>query len=97
MIFALTRTRRAALVPVAVGASIAGAYRFTSSTSFANPAVSIARMFSDTFAGISPGSVLPFLVAQVIGTGAAILLLRYLVRFNVEDDDLQEKRRADNL
>lgn len=96
VIFALTRTRRAALVPLAVGAYIAGAYWFTSSTSFANPAVTIARMFSDTFAGISPGSVLPFLVAQLIGAGVAILVLRYLYPFGSEDEDLQENTRDDN-
>lgn len=96
VIFALTRTRRAALVPLAVGAYIAGAYWFTSSTSFANPAVTIARMFSDTFAGISPGSVLPFLVAQLIGAGVAILVLRYLYPFGSEDEDLQENTRDDD-
>ena len=90
VIFALTRTRRATLVPAAVGAYIAGAYWFTSSTSFANPAVTIARMFSDTFAGISPGSVVPFLVAQLVGTGAALLVLRYLYPSIAADGDLQE-------
>ena len=57
VIFALVQTRRAALAPAAVGAYIAAAYFFTSSTSFANPAISIGRMFSDTFAGIAPASV----------------------------------------
>nr|WP_210767685.1 aquaporin [Cellulomonas humilata] len=67
VIFALVRSSRAALVPAAVAAWIGAAYWFTSSTSFANPAVTVGRMFSDTFAGIAPGSVPPFLLAQVVG------------------------------
>ncbi|GEL99789.1 aquaporin [Cellulomonas terrae] len=69
LIFALVRSNRAALVPAAVAAWIGAAYWFTSSTSFANPAVTVGRMFSDTFAGIAPGSVPPFLLAQVLGAG----------------------------
>jgi glycerol uptake facilitator-like aquaporin len=61
-----------------VGAYIAGAYWFTSSTSFANPAVTIARTLSDTFAGIAPGSVGPFILAQALGTGLAIAVVRIL-------------------
>jgi glycerol uptake facilitator-like aquaporin len=65
-------------VAVAVAAYIGAAYWFTSSTSFANPAVTIGRIFSDTFAGIAPASVLPFLAAQLIGAavgiGVALLL-----------------------
>jgi glycerol uptake facilitator-like aquaporin len=63
------------LIAVAVAAWIGSAYFFTSSTSFANPAVTIGRMFSDTFAGIAPTSVLPFIFAQIIGAalGAAIV------------------------
>ena len=57
MIFALARTGRAATAPAAVGAYIGAAYWFTSSTSFANPAITVGRMFSDTFAGIAPASV----------------------------------------
>ena len=57
VIFALVRTRRAATAPAAVGAYIGAAYLFTSSTSFANPALSIGRMFSNTFAGIAPAAV----------------------------------------
>ena len=57
VIFALARTRRAPLAPAAVGAYIGAAYFFTSSTSFANPAITVGRMFSDTFAGIAPASV----------------------------------------
>jgi arsenate reductase len=67
VIFALARSKRAALIPAAVGAYIAAAYFFTSSTSFANPAITVGRMFSDTFAGIAPGSAPWFIGAQVIG------------------------------
>lgn len=90
VIFALVRSKRTAAIPWAVGAYIAGAYWFTSSTSFANPAVTIARMFSDTFAGIAPASVLPFLVAQLLGTVAAVFALRYLYPLVAADDDLRE-------
>ena len=65
-------------VPVLVGLYITAAYWFTSSTSFANPAVAIARMFSDSFAGISPTSVLPFILAQVLGGLAGFLTSRRL-------------------
>jgi arsenate reductase len=78
VIFALARTRRAATAPAAVGAYIGAAYWFTSSTSFANPAISIGRMFSDTFAGIAPASVPPFIVAQLVGGLVAIGVLRVL-------------------
>ena len=67
VIVALARTGRAALSAVAVAAWIGAAYWFTSSTSFANPAVTIARMFSDTFAGISPASTPMFVLAQIVG------------------------------
>jgi glycerol uptake facilitator-like aquaporin len=62
-----------------VGAYIGAAYWFTSSTSFANPAVTIGRMFSDTFAGIAPGSAPGFIAAQIIGAavGLAILVALY--------------------
>jgi glycerol uptake facilitator-like aquaporin len=78
VIFSLTRTRRGAAAPAAVGAYIAAAYFFTSSTSFANPAISIGRIFSNTFAGIAPSSVPPYIAAQLIGGVAAIALLRAL-------------------
>ncbi len=78
VIFSLTRTRRGAATPAAVGAYIAAAYFFTSSTSFANPAISIGRIFSNTFAGIAPSSVPGFIGAQVVGGLAAIALLRIL-------------------
>ncbi|MGI8799868.1 MAG: aquaporin [Pseudonocardia sp.] len=67
LIIGLARSRRAALSAVAVASWIGAAYWFTSSTSFANPAVTVGRVFSDTFAGISPGSTPGFVAAQVIG------------------------------
>jgi glycerol uptake facilitator-like aquaporin len=78
VIFSLARTRRGASAPAAVGAYIGAAYFFTSSTSFANPAISIGRMFSNTFAGIAPASVPPFVVAQLIGGAVAIVVIRTL-------------------
>jgi glycerol uptake facilitator-like aquaporin len=79
LIFSLVRTDRASLAAPAVGAYIGAAYWFTSSTSFANPAVSVGRMFSDTFAGIAPSSVPAFTLAQVAGAvvGAALVLALY--------------------
>jgi glycerol uptake facilitator-like aquaporin len=71
--------QRSELVPFAIGAYITSAYWFTSSTSFANPAVTIARSVSDTFAGIRPVDVLPFVVAQLCGATAATLLFRWLL------------------
>jgi glycerol uptake facilitator-like aquaporin len=71
--------RRSAAVPFAVGAYITGAYWFTASTSFANPAVTIARAMTDTFAGIRPADAPGFIVAQVIGGAAATALFRWLV------------------
>ncbi len=78
VIFSLTRTRRGAAAPAAVGAYIGAGYFFTSSTSFANPAISIGRIFSNTFAGIAPSSAPGFIAAQLIGGIAAIALLRVL-------------------
>ena len=78
LIFSLARTRRATTTPAAVGAYIGAAYFFTSSASFANPAISIGRLFSDTFAGIAPASVPGFAVAQLLGAAAAVLLVRTL-------------------
>jgi glycerol uptake facilitator-like aquaporin len=76
LIFALARTGRGALAAPAVGAYIGAAYWFTSSTSFAIPAVTVGRIFSDTFAGIAPASAPGFVVAQMIGlaVGAALVL-----------------------
>jgi glycerol uptake facilitator-like aquaporin len=72
LIFALSRSGRSAVVPSAVGTYIAAAYWFTSSTSFANPAVTTGRMFSNTFAGISPASAPGFIVAQIVGLALAV-------------------------
>jgi glycerol uptake facilitator-like aquaporin len=79
VVFALARNGLAVWSAPAVGAYIGAAYWFTSSTSFANPAVTVGRMFSDTFAGIAPGSVPPFLAAQAVGgvVGAALVLALY--------------------
>ncbi len=71
--------RRTGAVPFAVGAYITAAYWFTSSTSFANPAVTLARAASDTFAGIRPVDVPAFLVAQLLGAAAATITFRWLV------------------
>jgi arsenate reductase len=78
VIFALARSGRSHLAPAAVGAYIGAAYFFTSSTSFANPAITVGRMFSDTFAGIAPSSVPSFLSAQVVGGALAFGLVRGL-------------------
>jgi glycerol uptake facilitator-like aquaporin len=78
IIFSLARTKRSNTTPAAVGAYIGAAYFFTSSASFANPAISIGRIFSNTFAGIAPASVPGYIVAQLIGGACAILALRVL-------------------
>ena len=72
----------AAATPTLVGLYITAAYWFTASTSFANPTVAIARMFSDTFAGISPTSVLPFILAQIVGAFAAAAFGDWLFKFS---------------
>ena len=79
LIFSLGRTGRGHLGPAAVGGYIGAAYWFTSSTSFANPAVTIARAFTDTFAGIAPGSIAGFIAAQLIGAacGSALIAALY--------------------
>jgi glycerol uptake facilitator-like aquaporin len=78
VIFSLARTKRSASAPAAVGAYIGAAYFFTSSTSFANPAITIGRMFSNTFAGIAPASVTGFVVAQLVGAAVAVLAIKTL-------------------
>ena len=75
LIFALARSGRTAAAPAAVGAYIGAAYWFTSSTSFANPAVTIGRAFTDTFAGIAPASVPGFVAAQIAGLVVAVAVL----------------------
>jgi glycerol uptake facilitator-like aquaporin len=78
VIFSLARTKRASAAPAAVGAYIGAAYFFTSSASFANPAISVGRIFSNTFAGIAPASVPGFVVAQLVGGACAIVAVRTL-------------------
>ena len=78
IIFTAIAQKHEAKIPVLVGAYISAAYFFTSSTSFANPAVTVARTLSDSFAGIAPASVLPFIAAQVIGAVLGLLLSQSL-------------------
>jgi glycerol uptake facilitator-like aquaporin len=75
VIFALSRSGNSRIIPAAVGGWIGAAYWFTSSTSFANPAVTIGRAFTDTFAGIKPSDVFAFIVFQVVGTIAGVALV----------------------
>ena len=77
LVFALARTGRAALSAAAIGAYIGAAYWFTSSTSFANPAVTVGRIFSDTFAGIAPTSAVFFIAAQIVGGLVGLGLVRF--------------------
>jgi arsenate reductase len=78
VIFSLARTGRANTAPAAVGAYIGAAYWFTSSTSFANPAITIGRGFSDTFAGIAPAAMPGYIAAQLVGGAIAIAIIRVL-------------------
>jgi glycerol uptake facilitator-like aquaporin len=78
VIFALARSGRSRAAPAAVAAYIGAAYFFTSSTSFANPAITIGRMFSDTFAGTAPSSAPPFIAAQTIGGLLAMAVIKAL-------------------
>jgi arsenate reductase len=78
VIFALARSKRSHLAPAAVGAYIGAAYFFTSSSSFANPAITVGRMFSNSFAGIAPSSVPSFISAQIVGGLLAFVLIKTL-------------------
>lgn len=78
VVFGVVRSGRTGTAPFAVGAYIAGAYWFTSSTSFANPAVTLARTLSNTFVGISPASAPAFILAQLVGCALAVLAARTL-------------------
>jgi arsenate reductase len=78
VVLALARTGRSRSAPAAVGAYIGAAYFFTSSTSFANPAITVGRMFTNTLAGIAPASALLFIGAQVVGAGVAVLVMKAL-------------------
>jgi arsenate reductase len=82
------RSGRAGAVPFAVGAWIGGAYFFTSSTSFANPAVTVARTLSDSFAGIEPSSAPAFIVCQLVGAALAIGLIRLFYPHSTEAPDV---------
>ncbi len=88
LIFALAATKRGVLAAPAVGAYIGAAYWFTSSTSFANPAVTVGRIFSDTFAGIAPASVPGFVMAQLVGAavGLGLLLILFPSAARTADD-----------
>lgn len=85
------RTGQKLAVPYAVGAWICGGYFFTSSTIFSNPAVTIARMFTESFAGIDPSSVGPFIGFQILGGLIGFLLIKFLY------PRLPEMRKDDNL
>lgn len=87
------RTARASAVPYAVALWIGGAYWFTSSTSFANPAVTVARTLSDTFAGIAPASAPPFIAAQLVGALAAWPMINFL--FPIRPGDAQSGSSSD--
>ena len=78
VVFGVVRSGRVNVVPFAVGAYIAAAYFFTSSTSFANPAVTLARTLSNTFAGIAPSSASAFVAFQLVGTVIAVVAIRVL-------------------
>ena len=86
IIFTAIAQKSEAKIPVLVGSYISAAYFFTSSTSFANPAVTVARTLSDSFAGIAPVSVLPFIAAQIIGAIAGIGLTKFLTSTNQGKD-----------
>lgn len=96
LIFVLARTGRAGLSAAAVGAYIGAAYWFTSSTSFANPAVTIGRIFSDTFAGIAPWSAPGFIAAQFAGAliGLGLVVALYPDAANSADEVVVPHRRA---
>jgi arsenate reductase len=78
VIFALARSGRSRSAPAAVGVYIGAAYFFTSSTSFANPAITVGRMFSNTFAGIAPSSAPSFIAAQIVGALVALAVIAVL-------------------
>ena len=97
LIFALARTSRGMLAAPAVGAYIGAAYWFTSSTSFANPAVTVGRIFTDTFAGIAPGSAPGYIAAQAAGgaIGLGLVLLLFPTAGKAADDVVVPHRAAD--
>lgn len=94
VIHGCVRTGRSALLPFAVGTWIGGAYWFTSSTSFANPAVTIARTLSDSFAGIARGSAPMFIAMQLLGAAIGYGLIRFLYPINMSDARSESIRAA---
>ena len=80
LVILMTLKHRAEAIPLAVAAFITSAYWFTSSTSFANPAVTVARAMTNTFAGISPESVPPFLLGELIGGTSAVVFARWILQ-----------------
>jgi len=88
LIFGLIRSGKTAIVPVGVASYITAAYFFTSSTSFANPAITVGRMFTNSFTGIAPSSAPGFIAAQLVGAGIAVLLIRYLFSNEVGEERL---------
>jgi glycerol uptake facilitator-like aquaporin len=99
VIFALARSGRSRSAAAAVGAYIGAAYFFTSSTSFANPAISVGRMFSNTFAGIAPASVPSFVAAQVLGGALAVVVIKVLYPDITAEEasDIMFPRHADEV
>jgi glycerol uptake facilitator-like aquaporin len=98
LIFALARSDRGVLAAPAVGAYIGAAYWFTSSTSFANPAVTIGRVFTDTFAGIAPSSAPPFIAAQLVGLAVGIVVVLALYPdAGTHADDVVIPHHADDV
>jgi glycerol uptake facilitator-like aquaporin len=94
LIHGVVRSGRGASVPFAVGAWIGGAYWFTSSTSFANPAVTIARMLSDSFAGIKPSSAPMFMVMQLVGLVVALGLVVFLYPVDLSQPTSSDSSRG---
>jgi glycerol uptake facilitator-like aquaporin len=95
IIFSLARSGRSAWAAPAVGAYIGAAYFFTSSASFANPAITIGRTFSDTFAGIAPSSIAGYIGAQIIGGAIGFAVIRFLFPRPTEVSAAQSPRIAD--
>ena len=95
VILGVVRSGRGNAVPYAVGGYIAAAYWFTSSTSFANPAVTIGRTLTNTFAGIKPSSAPAFIVAQLVGGLGAVALARYLYPHLSGDDLIVPHEQSD--
>lgn len=98
VVFGMARSGRSSAAPFAVGAYIGGAYFFTASTSFANPAVTAARTLTDTFAGIDPGSAPAFVAFQVVGALVAVGAVRVLYpTIAAVADDVVVPRRSDHV